>query len=308
MVAEFLNSQRAQGNSPSTIRWYRSLLGRFAKTYKEVPESPGAIEGFLGGVDASSETRHAFFRAIKAFYTWYSRRQGPSLDPRIKKLLALGVPINKAVEFINPIYQIKAPKIRKKLPYYLSAAELAWLLVVSLSPRDRALILLLLDTGIRIGEAFNLTREDIEDDTILVDGKTGQREVPISPGVRELLLNLVSGGYVFLGTKGRLGYTGARNIVKKAFMQAGIQAKKWGPHTLRHTFGRQYLMAGGDLGSLQLILGHSNIKTTKIYAELDIRDITIRHRKYSPLHTAQDGYQGLLWTREHTPLPQVNKN
>jgi integrase/recombinase XerD len=166
---------------------------------------------------------------------------------------------------------------------------MAWLLALPLNPRDKVLILLLVDTGIRIGEALNMTFGDIQDTFILVNGKTGEREVPISPDVRELLLNLGQRGHIFKGTKGPLQQSGAYRVVKKTFQLAGIPAKKWGAHTLRHTFGRQYIMAGGDLVSLQRIMGHANISTTRIYAELDLRDITIQHHKFSPIRTAQAG-------------------
>jgi integrase/recombinase XerD len=108
---------------------------------------------------------------------------------------------------------------------------------------------------------------------------------------------LVDEGLVVLGTKGRMTQSGAYRVVKTALARAGINARKRGPHMLRHTFGRQYIMAGGDLVSLSRILGHTNIKTTEIYADLDLRDITIQHRRFTPLKAALAGAQSILWNR-----------
>jgi integrase/recombinase XerD len=285
-VNDFILSRRSRGLAPSTVIWYTSMLGRFARAYKVLPEAPGAIEGFLGSIAGSDETRHGYYRAVSSFYRWTSRRQG----------------------FTNPITPDMAPRRRKKTLYYLTTAELSALLALPMPPRERAIISLLVDTGIRIGELLRLAREDVQEEYIIVDGKTGQREVPISEEARELLLSLVPKGHLFFGTKGQLGYTGAFHIVRKALRRVGVRTNKWGPHVLRHTFGRQYILAGGDLVSLQRILGHSNISTTRIYADLDLRDILVQHHKFSPLRGALAGAQSVLWTRSNTELPLVSRN
>jgi integrase/recombinase XerD len=286
LVDEFIISLRAKGDRPCTLTWYGSIVGRLAKAYKELPESVGPIEGFLGGLEVNFESRRSTIRALRAFYRWVKKRH----------------------KVRNPMLQITMPRRRKQNIYYLSTVELAWIMALPLCPRDKALVWLLIDTGVRIGEALNLSLEDIYDEYIMVDGKTGQREVPISPEVRAQLLALGTRSHIFWGTKGALGQTGAYNIVHKAFKLAGIQAKKWGPHVLRHTFGRQYILAGGDLVSLQRILGHANIATTRIYADLDLRDITIQHAKFTPLKTAQTACQGLLWQRAGIELSPASKN
>jgi len=273
-VQEFILSRKAMGLSPRTIAWYRWLLEAFSRMNPELPQDPGTIEQFLGALNASDETRHGYFRALRAFYRWLCRRR----------------------QLANPMGDIGAPRRRKKTPWSLTTAELGWLLACPLSPRDRALICLLIDTGIRIAEALGLVRDDILEETIIVLGKTGQREVPLSPETRAQLMDLQhAAGRIFTGQRGRLTESGAYRIVRLAFRSAGITARKWGPHTLRHTFGRQYIMAGGDLVSLQRILGHSDIKTTRIYAELDLRDVTAQHHRFTPLKMALAGAQMAIW-------------
>lgn len=283
LIREFLTSRKAPGLSPKTIAWYQGLLEPFSRMCPSLPDDPGTIEGFLGALNASDETRHGYYRALRAFYRWICRRRG----------------------LPNPMDSIGAPRRHKKKPYSLTITELGWLLASPLSARDRTLVSLLIDTGVRVGEAVNLVRDDILEETIIVSGKTGEREVPISPSTREQLLSL-GDSPIFRGTKGPLTRSGAYRIVRLALARAGILARKRGPHTLRHTFGRQYLMAGGDLVSLQRILGHSDIKTTRIYAELDLRDVTHQHHRFTPLKIALGASQMEIWRgRGFEPSPVV---
>lgn len=271
LIGGFLDSRKARNLSPQSIGWYQRLLKVFSRAHPFLPEDPETIEGFLGALNASDETKHNYFRALRAFYRWRSRRHGWR---------------SRRHRLPNPMEDVGAPKRRKKQPYSLTMAELGWLLAVPQTPRNRALIWLLVDTGVRVSEAVNLVREDIQEETIIVSGKTGEREVPISPETGDMLLDLVPGGCLFVGSRGKLTRAGAYRVVRLAFSKAGIPARKRGPHTLRHTFGRQYIMAGGDLVSLQRILGHADIKTTRIYVELDMRDITLQHHRFTPLKLA----------------------
>jgi integrase/recombinase XerD len=262
-VTNFLNSRQASGLSTETVSWYRRMLAPFWMMCPDLPRRRLQLERYLASMQTKDENRFAHFRALRAFYGYLYPDRNPN----------------------NPLAGFRYKRPRKKIPYNLSLAELGYLQLTPLSKRDRAFVDLLADTGIRSSEALGVCREDVLQDTILVTGKTGQREVPISDIVREELLALPGAGLLFTGTRGPLTRSGAYRIVKLALAKAGISPRKAGPHTLRHTFGRQYIMAGGDLVSLQRILGHSDIATTRIYAELDLRDITIQHAKFSPLTT-----------------------
>jgi hypothetical protein len=73
--------------------------------------------------------------------------------------------------------------------------------------------------------------------------------------------------------------------------KAGIRGPKLGPHRIRHAFGKNFLVEGGDLRSLQEIMGHTDIKTTQKYATLNLTDIIKKHRKFSPLRAAHAAAQ-----------------
>ena len=300
LVSEFLQEGPGSGLSSAAIKWYKCLLLHFCATYKDLPLDDHPIKVFLGNKTWSDENRHAHFRALRAFYNWSFRNHDLARDPRARQLLTLGIPIDQVRNLLNPIHQVTMRLPRHKVPYSLTATELAWVLAEALPPRDRALVCLLADTGIRIGEALGLCFGDIQDEYITVYGKTGERQVPLSPETCDQLLQLGSRGRVFKTSKGPMTISGAYKIIRNSFQRAGIKARKWGPHVLRHTFGRLYIMDGGDLSSLQRIMGHANISTTKIYAELDLRDITIQHGRHTPLRAAQKSAQGLMFM-DHRP-------
>jgi len=294
-VQAFLAGCRARGLSPRTIVWYQYLLLAFANNYPELPDKPDSIEYFLGAPGISDELRHGRFRALRAFYRWTSQRlQVP--NPMI------------AITPQGVVKVILAPKRRKKLPRTLTLVEIGWLLLAPLSRRDRNMIMLVLDSGIRIGELVGLDREDVAEQTIFVSGKTGQREVPISEQTRRDLLELQPSGALFRGPKGRLTTWGAYQAIRQALIRAGISGKKLGPHTLRHTFGRQYIIAGGNLISLQRILGHASISTTRIYAELNLCDIIGQHHSFTPLKWAVSAAQGQLFSNPADREPAAVRN
>ena len=73
------------------------------------------------------------------------------------------------------------------------------------------------------------------------------------------------------------------DLVRSYMKKAGIKGPKLGPHRLRHAFGKNFLVQGGDLRSLQEIMGHADIETTQKYASLNLNDIVKKHRQFSPL-------------------------
>jgi site-specific recombinase XerD len=272
LVAAFLNAGQARGLAPGTIVWYRIILGRFSDHTQNLPRKPEPVEDFLSQVHVSARTRQDYYKALSAFFSWCEKRYGVT----------------------NPLRVMTPPKSSKTLPRTLSSAEIGCLFLVPLSKRDRALVSLLLDTGVRIGEAMGLEIQDLGPDSIMVDGKTGPRDVPISPEVRSQLVDIAGDRYVFEGDNGHLTTHTAYYTVRKAFLAAGIRGRKLGPHTMRHTFGRHFIMAGGDAFSLQRILGHSDIQTTRIYVELNTQDIIRQHHKYTPIRAALAPTQGRL--------------
>lgn len=268
-ISDFLSSCRAAGNRPRTLQWYDGNLRPFGERFDNLPERPEPVEEFLGGIDASLETRHGYFRTLRALYNFTSQRN------RIR----------------NPIRLVRVRNPSPKAIRTLEISEVAFLITGAEDPRDRALLSLLIDTGIRVGEVANLCHWDLGSFSIWVRGKTGGREVPISELTGRQLSDLGDGEHVFTGTQGPLTRSGLYRIVRLAMARAGIRGTKRGPHVLRHTFARQWIMAGGDIFSLQKILGHTSLTMVRRYVELWAGDVRAQHRKYSPLREVAGALQ-----------------
>ena len=179
--------------------------------------------------------------------------------------------------------QIIKRKIKLKVPDFLPRAiapgDVRKLLGALKEPRDRALILVLLRTGMRIGEVLRLKVRDLD---------IRERKIHIYEGEKNCLGRVVylsddalmalklwlrkrkpQTEYLFPGHQHKhLGYSQARNIFVKYIGAAGLQHKGYMIHSLRHTFASELLNAGMRLECLQLLLGHREIEMTRRYARL----------------------------------------
>jgi len=248
----------------STVKQYRQHLSLLQGFSDKLITDPADIEAIIASIKGTQETRHSYFRTYRAFYNFLEKRY------RIK----------------SPMINVTPPRLKPKVMPTLERNEIGLINLFTNNQRDNTVISLLLDTGIRASELTNLRFQDIKlsVNCITVTGKTGQRVVPISEFVGDLLLKQPDkrDGYVFHGHSGKLTRSGVYRIVSHALIRIGIVGPKLGPHRLRHTFGRQWVSLGGDTRSLQLILGHSNIKTTEKYTALAIEDVKRKHEKFSP--------------------------
>lgn len=204
----------------------------------------------------------------------------------------------------DPTERLEAPKIGRRLPDFLSHAEVGRLLEApdesdALHWRDRAILELLYASGMRVSELVGLELSAVDHDEgfLVVFGKGAkERLVPVgAPALRALERYLrevrpklegrgkgKSQGRVFLNARGApLSRVSVWGIVKKAARRAGIR-RKVSPHTLRHTFATHLLEGGADLAAVQELLGHVDISTTQIYTHVDrayLRDV---HRRFHP--------------------------
>ena len=174
---------------------------------------------------------------------------------------------------------------QKQLRRVLTHLEVMQLIDAAHNRRDRALVLVLMDCGLRLGEVAALKRNDLRDGWLVVNGKTGARQVPISPDVAAELDTIANGPYFWHRDGAALGFDGVKTVYRRLFQRAGIVGPKLGAHTLRHTFATMYLRAGGGVRQLQSILGHSKLETTMIYLHLAGTDVHEDHERYSPIRT-----------------------
>ena len=158
------------------------------------------------------------------------------------------------------------------------------------SVRDRAILLLLLDTGLRVFEAAGIRLGDLRPDgSVKVMGMGAKEQiVPIGSTARGAIVRYLGqrgpgapDAPLFLGRRGALDWRGMQQVLKRLKTRAGITGR-CSPHSLRHTFARSYLVNGGDVFSLQQILGHTTLDMVKRYVSLADADVAAKHRVASP--------------------------
>jgi site-specific recombinase XerD len=196
------------------------------------------------------------------------------------------------------------------LPVILSQEEIQKMLDAATSLLHRTLLMTLYSTGMRRAEITRLKVSDIDSKRMMIhirEGKGGKdREVPLSVKLLEMLREYwrwkKPQEYLFPG-EAKQGSNGDHltskavyHACKGAARRAGIQ-KRVGPHTLRHSFATHLLEYGTDLRTIQLLLGHADIKHTTIYLHLSQRHL---HACRNPLDE--------LATSELTDISRTRKN
>jgi integrase/recombinase XerC len=196
--------------------------------------------------------------------------------------------------------RLRGPRIKKGLPRPVTPDEAANLadLVDGLAgedwigARDRAVLLLMYGSGLRIAEALSLTgREAVPGEVLRVTGKGGkQRVVPLLPITRAAIAEYVRACPWPLGPaeplfRGAKGGPLSPGMVQRAMANArralGLPDTAT-PHALRHSFATHLLGAGADLRSLQELLGHASLGSTQIYTRVDAAALLDNYRKAHP--------------------------
>jgi site-specific recombinase XerD len=167
----------------------------------------------------------------------------------------------------------------KKLPHAIDPEDVSCLLFAVKKIRDKALILLLLRTGMRIGELLHTRVDDIklkDRKIIILESEKNRigRVVYFSDDAQKTLNAWLrkrdpSQQFLFYGKrKDFMTYTSVRTIFSRYLKKAGLSHKKYTLHCLRHTYASELLSAGMSLESLQQLLGHSSVEVTRRYARL----------------------------------------
>jgi integrase/recombinase XerD len=243
-----------------TMQMFLTFLHRIGRAHLEVL-SRVDLEAFLeyeqdrGLKPASVRTR---LNLVKAFLRFLVRRE--VVDP----------------EVLCRDIKIKLPEL---LPRAMEPEEVKQLLAVVNKVRDRAMILVLLRTGMRIGELLNTTVHDLnlkERKILIFQAEKTQvgRVVYLSDDAQQALLSWLTERdpqrqQLFYGQgHDSLSYTAARMMLHRYLTQAGLAHRGHSLHSLRHTFASELLNAGMRLECLQQLLGHTNLEVTRRYAKL----------------------------------------
>jgi len=311
-ITGFLHYKTAEGLSPTTLDSYRRILDKWVAHVGDIEVDQVTTQDLraylawlrtdykpcrLAGGDhpLSPKTIRNVWVALSSFFTWAS------------------------VEFdlANPMEAVPAPRFevapvepfsKEDVEALLKACEFCreantrdrrrFTMRRPTARRDRAIILTLLDTGLRATELCSLTVGDVDQKTGRIEVKHGPRGgakgnkgrvVFLGKPARRVLWRYLAeredgedpDAPLFLGIFNRpLNKNGLRQLI--AGLGKKAEAKDCYPHRFRHTFAITYLRAGGDLFTLQALLGHSTLDMVRRYARIAEIDIQQAHRRASP--------------------------
>ena len=227
------------------------------------PDSPAPEYGI------SSTARARKLSAIKSFYKY--------LTVRTKQLQE------------NPVADLEYPKLRKSLPRYLTLEQSAALLKAvsgQNEKRDYAILMLFLNCGIRRSELVGLNLTDVYEDRIRVVGKGNKERIvyfgaacrkAIDAYLVERNQKVLTDNRALFGSRdgNRISVTAVHRLVKKALLQAGLDATQFSAHKLRHTAATMMLSGGVDVKTVQEVLGHENLNTTQIYTHIENTELKV---------------------------------
>ena len=227
------------------------------------PDSPAPEYGI------SPAARARKLSALKSFYKY--------LTVRTKQLTE------------NPVADLEYPKLRKSLPKYLTFEQSSALLQAVSGPnekRDYAILMLFLNCGIRRSELVGLNLTDVYEDRIRVIGKGNKERIvyfgsacrkAIDAYLPERSKKVLTDNRALFGSRdgNRISVTAVHRLVKKALLQAGLDATQFSAHKLRHTAATMMLSGGVDVKTVQEVLGHENLNTTQIYTHIESTELKI---------------------------------
>ena len=309
LIEAYIQDHIGGNHSEKTVEWHRTALGLMQLFLKEELSVTQIDEVEADDISAwfahmrlapsatgnvrSERTIQTYARSARAFFHWLIRRG--TLES-------------------NPFDRVVFPKVGKPLIQTITTEEFEQLLLACAPPhetgsfaeraavRNRAILWLLYDTGIRVSELINVHLDDLDrkKGVVTVMGK-GAKERRIALGqncLRNLCYYLdkhrpdeeelaewgsTGEDHLFLSeTRQPLTKNGMEMLFKRLKKRAGLEGKRISPHILRHTFAMNYLLKSNDPFSLQELLGHEDLTTVLNYIHMNDTVLQEQKRKYSP--------------------------
>lgn len=294
-LTQFLESRRRRC-VPRIVEWYASHLGLFVDWLNErgISGLRTVGERDLENYVAWLRERERFTRkgklspvtiqkrvgALRTFFQWAHQTRLIESNPSVWLLAAL-------------------PRAARRLPKTLKPEDIRALMVAEMDARERAVLSLMLDSGLRLSEVAGLEIGDMDLERGMARVRHGkgdkERWVVFGSETRAVLrawlsarpsLNGKSGNAVFVGQRGRLSAGGLYKVIKRVAERAGVTLH---PHMLRHTFATEYLEAGGSLVDAKELLGHTDIRTTMVYVSVSLERLRAKHEKLSLVNRLKTG-------------------
>ncbi len=306
-IGALLLATQADGRSPRTVSDYVRKLRPLTE--------------FLGNVEVETVTPDDLRRYVVSLQNQTTRwvehpkleaQTGPLSDfsiagyVRAAKRLFNFLEDERLIDY-NPARRIRNPQPKVKIPKAIEIKDFLELLRVTAGSgladlRDRAVILMLADTGCRVSGLAGLCLSDLDlnSGVAMVTEKGDQTRAvmftePTAAALQAWLAvrpgDRGSSVFVSLGPKCRGGMSAGAigEMLKRRAEQAGISGRV-NPHSFRHAFARHYLLSGGDLATLSDLMGHSGVEVTRaFYAIFTLGELQAQHRKHSMVNRLLGG-------------------
>jgi len=288
-INEFLEFKKAQRLSQGTLVDYEIVLRRFAKEIGDIEIDQierKAVVHYLASLQLSKKRVKNIHTTLSSFWTW-AVSEGHCSSHIIRQIKPPRPEKRPIVPFTREqiLSMLESTRVSKE---YSRPGKRACRNRLKTGLRDRAIILLLLDTGIRASELCSIRIKDIKPNGIYVRGKGSKdRIVPLSEPTRSVLLEHIGNrkdpeDFVFKTEQGHnLVRDALRLIIRRIGDRANVNDAH--PHRFRHTFAITFLRNGGDPFTLQMILGHETLDMVRRYLAIAQSDVDAVHQRASPV-------------------------
>ncbi len=273
LIEQYITAKTISGKSPDTIRGYRHRLYPFREWLQDKPLERRTIRAYIAylqhrGLAPITVVGHV--REISAFCSWLVEEGELESHPAARL----------------------APKLPKRKPAHYKTAQARELLKVC-TVRERAIVLALLDTGLRAQEFVSLRRDklDLLDGSFTVIGKGDKERAGCFNAQALAAINTYlatrtdDDPALWYGERGPLTKSGVYQLIKRLVKRAGIRADvRRLLHSFRATYAKNFLKQRGDAKTLAETMGHTTIEMSLYYGQLnDDEEVLERKREINPL-------------------------
>lgn len=288
-IDEFYRAKRIEGLSKRTVMFYEQQLGHFLN-FCELRSiayilqlTPSLLRDYILWLEENGHNPggcHAAYRSLKAFLNWYDLEAEPA-------------------GWRNPIKKVRAPKVPEDPIEPVEVRDVSKMLATCEGSingaRDRAIMLFLLDTGVRARELLAINRSDLNLETGAVLVRSGKGRKPRTVFMGSDTQNAVSlylqarkdrqpALFVTDDGRSRLTYGGLRWMLVRRSQSAGIAMPS--PHDFRRAFALTMLRNGVDLITLMRLMGHTTLKVLQRYLYQLPGDLQAAHHRSGPVDNA----------------------
>ena len=272
-----IDDMRLRNYAPRTIDVYVERVTRFAEHFGRSPQTLGPAE-------------------IRAYQLFLLEHKGASWAVFNQTVCALRFVYRVSLERKWLVEHIPFPKQEKKLPVVLSREEVQRLLSAVENLKHRTILMTMYATGVRVSEVVALELSDVDSARMLIRVRHGKgrkdRFVPLSLTLLEHLRVYWRAyrppRWLFASSDAQrpLSVSAVQRVCGRSAERAGLR-KRVSPHTMRHCFATHLLEAGTDLKTIQVLLGHSSLRSTSVYLHVAAQAPGYRSQTHDLLAAAE---------------------